>query len=401
MRYISVTEGFDTAGAGAANALFPFLTAANDFYTADISRKVRTALTARKRDGKFIGACAPLGYRKDPEEPGHLIIDPEGAEVVRAVFQRYLSCGSVLGAAKQLTEGGVPTPSQMKTGGCGRTRFPGTWSDTMVRRILSNPTYAGHLTQNRNQRVNYKLKRRVSLPREQWVICPNTHEAIIGQAEFDQTQELLAVRSYCSRTGTGGHILTGLAYCADCGSPMTYVRESETRTYMVCQGYRRGGRLHLCSAHRIREDRVLEAICRQLRQLAQRLDRRALQRTVEQSRQGRPPGSRLRRAQGQLEQLHRVLEQLYRDRAAGQLQEEEFEILFARNREERTKWGAELAQAQAGEQEEEGAGDAARLVQQLLAFEALDRSTAAALLERVVIHEDQTVEVHFRFCRPD
>lgn len=270
----------------------------------------------------------------------------------------------------------------------------------MVRRILSNPTYAGHLTQNRNQKVNYKLKQRISLPRGQWIICPNTHEAVISQAEFDQVQEMLKVRSYFGRAMTDGHILTGLACCADCGSPMTYVRESDTRTYMVCQGYRKGGRLHLCTSHCIREDRVLEAIRQQLRQLAQTLDRQALREAAERTRQGSAPERQMRRAQNRLERLHRVMEQLYSDRAGGLLQEEEFKTLFVRNREERAQCQEEIARCQALEQEGE-AGDLTQLIQRVLSFETLERSTATALLERVLIYEDKTIELHFRFREPD
>lgn len=190
VRYISVAEGFDSAQTGVESALFPFLTAANDFYTADISRKVRAALTARKREGRFIGSFAPFGYQKDRERPGHLLPEPETAEVVKAMFQAYLRLGSVSGVARMLTGQGVPTPAQVQ----GRTDTSGVWSATMVRRILTNPTYAGHLTQNRRVKVNYKIKKRRTLPETEWITVRNTHQAIIGQEEFDRVQSRLARR---------------------------------------------------------------------------------------------------------------------------------------------------------------------------------------------------------------
>lgn len=195
VRYIAVAEGFDTEEAGGSSVLFPFLTAANDFYTADISRKVRIALTARRRAGKFIGAAPPLGYRKDPEESGHLVVDPEGAAVVRRIFRMYLDKPSVIGVARALTEQGVPTPARYK-GGNGSS---GVWSDTMVRRILTNPTYAGHLTQHRREKINYKVERRVAVPPEEWIIVRDTHEPVVSQTEFDRVQALLAARKQVRR----------------------------------------------------------------------------------------------------------------------------------------------------------------------------------------------------------
>lgn len=333
VRYIAAAEGFDTADAGMGGLLFPFLTAANDFYTADVSRKVRSALTARKREGKFIGAQAPLGYQKDPEQPGHLVVDEGAAPIIRAVFRCYQSLGSVNGAARELTRAQVPTPAQCRDREKEGARLPGVWSGTMVRRILTNPTYAGHLTQNRRVKVNYKLKKRKNLPEEEWIVVPNTHSPIVGQEEFDRVQELLARRSYCPEERGQPHLLTGLAFCADCGSPMTYVREGAGRTYMVCGAYRKGGSLRLCTAHRVREDWVLRGIVVELRRIGQSI---------------------------KLEERERLCTRLQKERVTG------------------------------------GCGR----LEELLAFERLERRTALVLLDRVLVGEGKTLEIRFSFQRP-
>lgn len=401
VRYIAAAEGFDTAAAGGTNALFPFLTAANDFYTADISRKVRAALSSRKREGKFIGASPPIGYQKDPAERGRLIAEARGAEIVRHVFRLYLAGGSVIGAAKALTEQGIPTPAQCKDGASGQTRFPGVWSDTMVRRILTNPTYAGHLTQNRREKVNYKVNQSVTLPKSAWIVVQNTHEALVSQPEFDRVQEMIAVRSYARGGGSGGHLLTGLAFCADCGSPMTYVRQDHARVDMVCQGYRKGGRLHLCTAHRVRESAVLEAIQEELRALAGQVDQELLQDRVRSEGAACPAQGQLNAARQRLERLDGVLEHLYRDRADATLLEQEFQMLLKRNREERAQWAQRYEQAEAAAAQETEQRDVAAQVRSLLSFAEMERTTVTALIDRVLIHEDKTIELLFRFCRPE
>lgn len=399
VRYISVTEGFDTAEAGGTSALFPFLTAANDFYTADISRKVRTALTTRKKEGKFIGAAPPLGYQKDPAVQGHLVVEPEGAQTVREIFQMYLQLGSVIGVAKALTERGTPTPSRQKNAPVQQKRFAGTWNDTMVRRILSNPTYAGHLTQNRRTKTNYKLEQRVDLPPEQWITVRDTHEAIIDQATFDRVQEMLAVRSY-SHGKRSGHLLTGLAFCADCGSPMTYVRGGERRVYMVCQGYRKGGRLRLCDSHCVREDAVIEAVRSQLEGLARQLDAETLERPREPEQEKRQLERQAESLERKLEQCRRVSGSLYRDKEAGILTGEEFRELFEDNRAQRAQLEVRLEELR-GRMERETDRDAwLDSVRELLRFETLDRETVLALVERVEIGKDKEIGITFRFRQP-
>lgn len=387
VRYIAVAEGLDTGQGGGASALFPFLTAANDFYTADVSRKVRAALTARKREGKFIGARAPLGYIKDPERPGHLAVDGEAAPLIRGIFLRYLRLGSVSGVARALTEEGVPTPSRYREGG------RGVWSGTMVRRILTNPTYAGHLTQNRRVKVNYKIKKRKTLPPEEWITVPDTHEAIVEQEIFDRVQEGLALRSY-RREGGGGHLLTGLARCADCGAPMTYVRESPTRTYMVCQGYRRGIGSERCTAHSVREDRVLATLRGALNGAADGLNRQALAAAWERGRSRREPEGQEERLALRMERQGAVLARLYEDRAAGTLEEGEFQALLLRTRQTRAALEEELNRLR------ESRGGAGAVLEELLAFETLDRGLVAGLVEEVLIHGDKRVEIRFRFRAP-
>ena len=377
VRYIAVSEGIDTGTAGSGELILPFLAAANDFYTADISRKVRTALEVRKKSGRFIGAQPPMGYRKDPEAPGHLIPDPETGPVIGLLFRTFLSCGSVSGTARAMTQGGIPTPSQYKKGPQGR--FPGLWSGTMVRRILTNPTYAGHLTQNRARKVGYKVEKRVTLPREAWIVVPNTHQPLVSQQVFDRTQALLAVRSYAPKAGSG-HLLTGLAFCADCGSPMTYVSSRGGTCYMVCQGNRRGG---CASSHCVREDAVLESIRRQLAALA-----------ADTGAQAEPPEESVPSSEEKMKAMTRWADtagRLYRDREAGLLTEEEFCALLDQTR--RTREAAERYRTQTS-----AAHEAARQAETL---ERLDRDTLTALVERVVVHREKTLEVFFRFRRPE
>lgn len=401
VRYISVNEGIDTASDGGMGGIAtPFLAAANDFYTADISRKVRTALNTRKQAGLFIGSSPPLGYKKDPEQKGHLLPEPETAWIVQQIFRDFLTYGSVIGVAKRLTEAEVPTPSSYKKSTLSQKRFSGVWNDRIVRRILTNPTYAGHLTQNRRRKVSYKAQRYENLPEEQWVIVQNTHEPLVSQEEFDQVQELLKTRSYISKRGEP-HLLTGLVFCADCGSPMTYVRDGPTRTYMVCQGYRKGGRLHLCTSHLMREDKVIESVRQQLRELARQLDADALEEKTRPDNGQAQAEQWRKKLEKQYESCKQVGSSLYKDKVAGVLTEEEFQELFEENRELRKRLEEQLEQY---DRQVEGVVDQdewREQIRKLLSFDELDRSILTVLIEKILIYEDKTMEIIFRFRKPE
>ena len=381
VRYISVGDGIDTAAGSDTLRMAPFLNVVNDLYAADISRKVRQALTARRQAGRFIGAFAPYGYRKG--EGGRLEPDPKTAPVVRALYRDFLAHASVAGAAKRLTERGIPTPSQVTGCGGGGRRFPAVWSEQTVRRILTSPTYAGHLTQNRSRKRSHKLEQRDRLPPSEWITVPDTHTPIVSQAEFDCVQAILTARPY--RSGRGEeHLFTGLAICADCGSPMTCVKEGGTRCYLVCQAYRRGGRLHLCTGHRVREDRLADQLGQALRELADGLI------TDEELEALARGGSAERRIETERQTALRQRTQLllYRDLAAGRIDAAEFRALTeALEREAvRTTPPEDMA----------GRVDALR---RLLRFDSPDRALLAALIRRIEVREDRSAAVFFRFRR--
>lgn len=184
VRYIAVNDRIDT-GEQEGNDLAPFLSVVNDMYARDISKKVRAALSIRKETGQFIGSVPPFGYRKDPQQRGKLRIDAQTAPVVRLIYRAYLRTGQITQVVRALNARQIPPPSKKK-------KEPSAgWNDVTVRRILSNPTYAGHLTQNRTRKISHKVGKKVSLPPEEWVTVPDTHAPIIPQDMFDQVQDML------------------------------------------------------------------------------------------------------------------------------------------------------------------------------------------------------------------
>ena len=188
VRYIAVNDGIDTSQNLTSNDIAPFKAVFNDMYAKDISNKVRTALTTKKINGKFIGAFAPYGYKKDANDKNHLVIDTNTSPNVKRIFRDFLDGKGFSEIARGLTADCIPTPSQCK----GNKSTPScSWNATIIKRILSNPTYAGHLTQNMTQKINYKVNKRLYNHKNNWITVENTHDAIISNTDFNAVQRKL------------------------------------------------------------------------------------------------------------------------------------------------------------------------------------------------------------------
>lgn len=182
VRYIAIGDGIDTAENGGINDFFPFQAVFNDMYAKDISKKVRASLTARRKAGMFIGSGAPYGYKKS--ESSHSVLEPNPPydEVVRRIYDEYAAGNSMRAIARNLTRDKIATPSCVKSENGGGSK---AWNDTMLRRILTNPTYCGDLTQRFVTTLNYKVKKRRVLPAGERITVPDTHEPLVSRALFE------------------------------------------------------------------------------------------------------------------------------------------------------------------------------------------------------------------------
>lgn len=188
IRYIAVNDGVDTQNDCAGNEMIAFRAVFNDMYAKDISKKVRCALDARKAAGKFVGSSPPYGYKRDENDKSKLSPDENTRGVVRRIFDEFIGGKSMLSIAKGLSRDGIITPSAYKNTGACAGRY---WNSVMIKRILSNPTYMGNLTQSFVKKVSYKTKKRIKTDAEKRIICPNTHEPLVNADVFEKAKERL------------------------------------------------------------------------------------------------------------------------------------------------------------------------------------------------------------------
>ena len=228
VRFISVTDQFDsnTADFSEKSFVVPVKNFLNESYCRDISGKVRSHQKIKREKGEFIGAFAPYGYRKDSENKNCLVVDVEAADVVRKIFAWKMEGFSLGAIAEKLNERQVLSPKAYKkaNGENYNSGFVGTdtpkWSAVQIKRILTNEVYIGNLVQGKQERISYKVKKRLNKPETEWTRVKDTHPAIIKQSEFEVVQKLLQYDGRASKTAEHASFFSGFVFCGDCGTPM-------------------------------------------------------------------------------------------------------------------------------------------------------------------------------------
>lgn len=272
VRYIALTDNIDTALDSTNNDIAPFKAIMNDYYAKDISKKIRTSLRTKQRDGKWVGGCPPFGYMKDPNDKNHLVPNPEEAPIVRKIFELASTGMSAYAIKDYLTENNVPTSAMIRgaRGSKSTESIQGVWNTKTVTGIITNQLYTGDLVQNRRNKLNYKIKKVIYIPKEEWIIVENTHEPLVDKETFENIQKMIPKMSNRPEKKER-RLLDGLLYCYDCKHRMTICspRKSDNRTYIVCNYYRMNSKRKVCTSHSFNYDYLEEGIFEIVRQVCQ------------------------------------------------------------------------------------------------------------------------------------
>ena len=221
VRYIAINDNVDTLNGD--NELAPFLNILNEMHARQTSKKVKAAFRTRFANGAHYGAYAPLGYRKDPEQTGHLLIDPDTKWIIERIFELALHGAGAAKITRILMEEKVSTPAwvNFQRNGTFAHVFEGAeeskryqWTIAQVKSILKDENYIGNSVHNRQSTVSFKNKKVVRKPESEWFRVENTHEAIITKEVFLQVQEQIAGRRRVCKNGQT-QIFAGLIKCAD------------------------------------------------------------------------------------------------------------------------------------------------------------------------------------------
>ena len=269
VRYLALTDSIDTLTDSSYNDIAPFKAIMNDFYAKDISKKIKSSLKAKMKEGKYVGGRAPFGYSKDSNNKNKLIINEEQAIVIKRIFDMSLRGLSYYKIADILTNEKIKTPSSYYNfSWFGKYNKKNNWNSKTIYDILTNRIYTGDLVQNKRNKVNYKVKKVVKNNLKDYIIVENTHDAIIEKDIFEDVQKKLP-KNVGRKEKKEQNLLDGLLYCGDCGHRISVQsrRKKDNKHYTLCNYYRTYIKEHLCTTHSNNYDKLEQLILNNLKKL--------------------------------------------------------------------------------------------------------------------------------------
>lgn len=282
IRFISVNDQFDSEDCtgmtgGMSVALKNII---NSMYSRDLSKKVRSAMGTRAARGEYMGAFAPYGYSKNPENVHQLIPDKEAAEVVRLIFKMAAEGKKKPEIARYLNEQGTPTCMEyFQKMGLKRTGYKNKekklWTVTTIGDMLKNEVYLGKTIWNKSRQAAAGSKKAVKNDRFEWIIMEGTHEALVSQELFDMANANAFTHE--KKTVPAGRKPQPLLFCPYCGRRLTLT--SWGKSYRCGEAYISG--IAECKMLHVDKERLEKTILSCTRAMAEMVSSEAARKKKE------------------------------------------------------------------------------------------------------------------------
>lgn len=404
----------------------PFRNIMNEWYARDTSRKIQSTFRSKGESGKHTASTPPYGYIKDEKDKDKWVVDEKAAEIVRRIFNLTMDGAGPYKIAKILEADKIDIPAyhQQKMGyGLHQSKnfeYPYRWCSSTIASILKKKEYLGH-TVNFKTRKHFKDKKSKYVSEDKWLIFENTHEAIIDQETFDNVQRIRGnVKRYPDGWGEY-HPLTGLMYCADCGSKMYVHRTNNYKNipYYVCSNYKKVPCGTLCpSAHRIKAEVVLNLIQETLKDIKNYLDEdneafiQSIQNEMEEKEKVEIEKQRVRliNIKLRIQELERLMCRIYEDMILEKIPSSRYEILNSQYETEQRALSKEIKDLELVISRYEKETDKIRkfisLISRYENFDDLTNTMINEFVEKIIIHErdrkgsqtsKQKIEIYFNF----
>lgn len=375
-----------------------------------------------------MGTYPAYGYRRDPLDKHHLVIDEETAPIVRRIFAMRASGMGFHAIAAALNEEGIPSPGVLyyqRKGQSDPRRVNHKWADQTVKNMVRSEVYIGNMVQGKYGTLSYKSRKLVSKSEDQWIRVEGTHEAIISQELWDTVVSIdqKKVRKNTPADGCKS-IFTGLVYCADCGFKMrnhierfTY-KDGRPGRYssFLCGNYARSGK-SACTVHTIYETVLYQLVLEDIREKA-RFAEVNPDSLIEQITRLKEKESHtrlfsyeqeLKTARTRISELERLMQNLYEDKCTGAIPQTVFQTLMQKYEAERAEKAEVVPDLERKVKVHlENRVDADRwldLIRRYTELSELDETILFELVDRIEVGEAQKIngqrvcdiKVHYRY----
>lgn len=205
-----------------------FLTLFSAFAQAEsesISQNVKMGLNAKMKRGEMVGNPNCYGYRCG-EEKGTLEIIEKDAEVIRNIFNWYVSGLGYKLIAQKLNGLDIPTFTNKK------------WLGTTVKYIITNEKYVGDIVNQKSYSVDPLTHKTIkNYGEKEKYYVKDHHQPIITRSVWNKAQEILKERNIKACDNKGHNSVHAMKYpfskkivCGLCG--YNFVRRQRSRKYI-------------------------------------------------------------------------------------------------------------------------------------------------------------------------
>ena len=413
VRFIAVNDNYDSLGEkkSSDDLIIPFKNLINEAYCRDISMKIRSQLEIKRKNGQFLGSFSAFGYLKDEQDKNKLVVDQYAADIVRDIFKWKLEGISPQDIADALNKLGILSPMEykrslgMKYTTSFKTSTKAAWSAGTVIRILKNPIYTGVLIQGKETTPSYKVHKRIAKDKSEWTVIENSHEAIISEIDFDSVQKVLKCDTRRSPYDKAVGLFSGMLFCGDCGASMvrkTVPAGEKKYVYYVCSAHKQD---KSCSPHRMRdtalEEIVLDSLRQHIREVVNMSELLDITDTAPlRTAQAQKVQRQLDKKREEYEKLQKLLMSLYENLTDGVIDREEYarlKVSFTARADEAEKQMDALRESLNDIQSHgtENVWMNEFIKRQELA--SLDRAVVVALIDKILIHSNDVVEIIYRW----
>lgn len=418
-RFISVTDRFDTKFQQ-ADISVQLKNMANEMYAKDISRKICSTMRTIQDQGKFAGSRAPYGYRLDPADKHHLIIDEETAPIVKQLFELLAEGNTVHFVATTMNANGIPSPGRLlyERGIASTDHFKNSkWYMQTVRRILQDEIYLGWMVSGKFRSTYHSTGKKGSqpVPREEWIVTKGTHEPIVTEELFNKVQEYFVrmkeehgqTAVYNSKSKKAS-IFKGHLRCGECGQAM-FLRNKHSHGKVTAWYYcalHENYNSSYCVKKAVKKQDVEDIALKLIRtQIKLFTDARemiiALNKKESSKTKHRIYSDQIRNVKKQIEKYMSLKASLYEDFANGVLSQSDYISMgqeYAQKADELRIFLAELEkEAQKYSQTYAMNGSWAQIIQQYQNAETLTEEMIDAFIDEMILYNNGHVEVKFRF----
>ena len=356
---------------------------------------------------------------RDPEDKGHLILDPETAPVIRKIYDMALDGWGCMRIAKQLMDDKIPITRVKSNTECDVNYY--SWGSARISHILRNPFYKGAHLVCRTHQKGIRSNTYDIIPREDWEVIEGCHEAIVTPEEWEQVQEIIDRRPTIMKGNACPfyNLFHGLVYCATCGKSMQVryekvgrtgknrftgkMREPIDKAYYICQTYNRLGK-NACTSHKIEARDLYDLVLKDIQELAamalQDADAFYSRLCRRMERQYQTDASEVQRECEKLEVRNQEIDDLflnlYTDKAKGILSEQRFLKLTSAMEQEQEANRKRLQDLslliRRTESQESDVQTFIHEIRQYAAIQELDEAMLHRLISRIVVGEMKKVD---------